>query len=58
MIQVGHLSRLECLPLARSRVTDAGLANIAKMPRLLWLFLEETNVTNAGLAHLEGITSL
>jgi cytochrome c553 len=51
-------SQLVWLDLARSQVTDAGLASVAKMPYLERLHLENTKVTDAGLAKLAGLQAL
>jgi Planctomycete cytochrome C/Leucine Rich repeat len=44
--------------LARSQVTDAGLATLAKMTGLERLHLENTKVTDAGIAKLGALASL
>jgi mono/diheme cytochrome c family protein len=44
--------------LAGSRVTDAGLAVLAGMPRLTSIHLERTGVTDAALAHLASLSHL
>ena len=44
--------------LARSQVTDAGLAALAKMTNLERLHLENTKITDAGLASLAGLQAL
>jgi len=44
--------------LARSQVTDAGLATLAKLSNLERLHLENTKVTDAGVAQLAGIKTL
>lgn len=44
--------------LARTKVTDAGLATLAKMTNLERLHLENTAVTDAGLAQLTGLAKL
>ena len=44
--------------LGRSKVTDAGLATIAKMANLERLHLENTAVTDAGIAQLAGLAHL
>jgi uncharacterized membrane protein len=44
--------------LGRTKVTDAGLATVAKMKNLEKLHLENTAVTDAGLANLAGLTKL
>jgi len=46
------------LDLANSKVTDAGLATVAKMTNLARLHLELTGVTDAGLEHLKGLGNL
>lgn len=44
--------------LARTKVTDAGLASLAKMSNLERLHLENTAITDGGLAQLSGLTKL
>lgn len=44
--------------LARSQVTDAGLATISKLTNLERLHLENTKVTDAGIAQLAGLKNL
>ncbi len=44
--------------LARSQVTDAGLATVAKMTKIERLHLENTKVTDAGIAKLGALASL
>ena len=44
--------------LARSQITDAGLATLAKLSNLERLHLENTKVTDAGVAQLAGIKTL
>ena len=46
------------LNLSNTKVTDAGLAALAKMTNLHRLHLEKTAVTDAGLAHLKGLENL
>ena len=46
------------LNLAGSKVTDAGLANLAALTNLRRLHLEKTAVTDAGLAHVKGLANL
>lgn len=46
------------LNLAGTKVTDAGLASLAKLPNLRILHLEKTAVSDAGLAHLKGLNGL
>jgi hypothetical protein len=50
--------RIAWLDLARSQVTDEGLAVIGKMNGLERLHLENTNVTEAGIAKLESMPKL
>jgi hypothetical protein len=49
---------LAWVDLARSKVTDAGLATVGKMAALERLHLENTAITDAGLAQLEGLSNL
>lgn len=42
------------LNLAKSKVTDAGLASVGALPNLSRLHLENTAITDAGVAHLKG----
>lgn len=44
--------------LARTKVTDAGLATVAKMTNLERLHLENTGITDAGLDQLKGLSKL
>lgn len=44
--------------LARSQITDAGVATLAKLPNLERLHLENTKVTDAGIASLAGLKGL
>lgn len=46
------------LDLARTKVTDAGLAAVAAMKNLTELHLEGTAVSDAGLDHLKGLAAL
>lgn len=50
--------KIVSLDLARTKVTDAGLAKIAGMKELKELHLEGTSIGDAGLDHLKGLTSL
>jgi YHS domain-containing protein/uncharacterized membrane protein len=53
LAQLGPLAaNIAVLNLAGTKVTDAGLAELARMPNLQRLRLERTAVTDAGLAHL------
>ena len=58
LTHVGNLSRLECLSLYRTPVTDTGLAQITKLTQLKALALGWTRVTDAGLMHLRGVRRL
>lgn len=49
---------MEDLNLARTQVTDAGLAPLAAMQNLRRLRLEHTGITDAGLDHLSGLPRL
>ena len=51
-------ARMSEMNLARSKVTDAGLAAIAAMPQLKKLHLQNTVVTDAGIDHLTGLAQL
>lgn len=46
------------LDLARTQVTDAGLAKVAKMSALKELRLDNTGIGDAGLVHLSGLKNL
>ncbi len=46
------------MDLARTQVTDAGLAAVGAMPNLSRLHLEHTGVTDAGLDHLKNLQKL
>jgi hypothetical protein len=50
--------KVASLDLARTKVTDAGLAKIAAMKGLQELHLENTAISDAGLDHLKGLSSL
>jgi uncharacterized membrane protein len=49
---------LVLLDLSRTKVTDAGLAAVAKMPNLRRLQLQETGVTDAGLPSIKALPKL
>lgn len=49
---------LRWLDLARTRVTDTGLVQVAGMKNLKRLHLERTGISDAGLAHLADLTEL
>lgn len=44
--------------LGGSRVTDAGLAQLASLKRITWLDLHGTGVTDAGMEHVAKLTTL
>ena len=50
--------KIASLDLARSKVTDAGLAKLAAMKNLQELHLENTAISDAGLDHLKGLATL
>jgi len=50
--------KISSLDLARTKVTDAGLAGIAGMKNLTELHLENTGIGDAGLDHVKGLTGL
>ena len=50
--------KIASLDLARTKVTDAGLAKLGAMKNLLELHLENTGISDAGLDHLKGLASL
>ncbi len=50
--------KITSLDLARTQITDAGLAKIAGMKNLAELHLENTAISDAGLDHLKGLSAL
>lgn len=50
--------KIASLDLARTKVTDAGLAKLAAMKGLKELHLENTAISDAGLDHLKGLAEL
>ena len=50
--------KITSVDLARTKVTDAGLAGLTGMKNLTELHLENTGITDAGLDHLKGLGSL
>ncbi len=50
--------KITSVDLARTKVTDAGLAAVAAMKNLTELHLENTGITDAGLDHLQGLAAL
>jgi len=55
---VARLSRLECLKISYSPITDTGLQNLNGLVYLKRLDLHETSITDAALVHLRGMTRL
>lgn len=51
-------SQIKWMDLARSQVTDKGLAHVAGMTNLTRLHLENTTVTDAGLDSIKGLANL
>jgi len=60
LAHVSALTRLKRLIIdgTATKVTDAGLANLAGMTELRGLFIPDTNVTDAGLMHLSRLPNL
>ncbi len=59
LVFVGRITTLQTLNLARTAISDDGLARLAgSLPKLEVLNLTGTRVTNLGLAHLTGMKSL
>ena len=54
----GVSGQLLWLNLARTKVSDAGLAEVAKSGKLTRLHLENTGITDAGLPHVAKLTNL
>jgi hypothetical protein len=52
------LTRLRTMSLSGNRITDRGLALVARLPNLEYLWLDATDVGDEGLVHLEGMRSL
>lgn len=50
--------QIRWVDLARTKVTDNGLAQIGKMKHLTRLHLENTEITDKGLDHLKGLAEL
>lgn len=50
--------KIVSVDLARTKVTDVGLAQLARMKNLTELHLENTGISDAGLDHLKGLASL
>lgn len=51
-------AQLTWLNLAGTKITDAGLAKVAALPKLTRLHLERTGITDAGVAQLCGLSNL
>jgi hypothetical protein len=49
---------VEYLYLANTRITDAGLAQLARLSQLELLDLRDTRITDAGVRHLKGLAAL
>ena len=58
MVHLKSLYGLQTLMLNHSRISDAGLANLAMVASLEWLELPGTQITDCGLAHLKRLTRL
>jgi hypothetical protein len=50
--------KISSLDLARTKLSDAGLAKVARMKNLKELHLENTAISDAGLDHLKGLSGL
>ncbi|HRK33700.1 MAG TPA: DUF1553 domain-containing protein, partial [Candidatus Hydrogenedentes bacterium] len=55
---VGVADQITWLNLAGTKVTDAGLAQLAPLKKLTRLHLERTEITDAGVAHLAALENL
>ena len=53
-----RLTQIDALHLTASRVTDRGLAQLARFKRLRWLGLSESQITGDGCALLEPLSEL
>src|SRR6185437_12206799 len=53
-----YFDEIEYIYLFRSKVTDAGLAQLQGLTSLQRIYLNNTQVTDPGLAHLQGLTNL
>jgi Leucine-rich repeat (LRR) protein len=51
-------AQITAVDLARTKVTDKGLAALAAMKNLTEVHLENTQITDAGLDHLKGLSGL
>jgi len=47
------LQQLEKLYLNRTKISDAGLKQLAELQQLEWIYLSDTQVTKAGFAELK-----
>lgn len=54
----GRLHGLKMIDLGETRVTDAGLKELARLPNLESVYLDRTAVTDDGLIHLAGLERL
>ena len=58
MAKIGQLVGLRCLYLDCTDVTDAGLAQLETLPKLLYLNLRGTSIGNAGLSSIAKLKTL
>ena len=58
MVLLAELHKLQRLSVEWTRVTDAGLARISRLPELQHLHLCGTLVTDLGIEHLKSLPSL
>jgi Leucine rich repeat len=58
LMPIQGLSQLQNLTLSGNRITNDGLALLARMPALESLDLDATDITDAGLVHLQGLKKL
>ena len=58
LVAVSRLSRLECLKISYSPITDTGVQNLNGLIELKRLDLHETSITDAALVHLRGMRHL
>jgi hypothetical protein len=55
LASVSQLKRLECINLSDTRITDAGLSHLRKVPSLLSVSIDGAGITDGGLRHLAGL---
>lgn len=55
---IADLKNLQALAVSSTKITDAGLAHLAKLTALKSLYLNDTRIKDAGLAHLAKLTGL